>query len=109
MNRPTTPSAPSALALTLALPLLLAGCGTRSNNGEPSAAAPTETPAISIDESQLPPTMRFAADDLDPSKDPCVDFSGYVNARWLAANPIPPDRSSWGPGAMLAQRSRRRL
>ena len=31
-----------------------------------------------------------------PRKDACTDFGGYVNGKWLAANPIPGDRTSVG-------------
>ena len=34
-----------------------------------------------------------------------MDFAGHVNGKWLAANPIPGDRSSWGAFEMLAERS----
>jgi putative endopeptidase len=81
--------------------LALAACG--KSTAPP--AEPQKPAALSIDESKLPPVLRFAAADLDPAMDPCVDFSGYVNAKWLVANPIPADRSSWGPGGMLAERS----
>jgi len=87
--------------LALAAALVLVACGGAP---KPAADAAPET-ALKLDESQLPKTLRFSVDDLDPSKDPCVDFNGYVNAKWLAANPIPGDRSSWGPAAMLAERS----
>lgn len=96
------------LLAALAAPLLFAACNAGSPPaGERAASGDAETAstALSLDESQLPAPMRFAAADLDASKDACVDFFGYVNSKWLAANPIPADRSSWGPGAMLAERS----
>ncbi len=96
-------SKPSLSHLALPLALALAGCDAAPRPAADAAAEPRA--ALAIDESQLPPAMRFAAADLDPSKDPCVDFFGHVNEKWLAANPIPADRSSWGPGAMLAERS----
>ena len=43
--------------------------------------------------------------DLDTSKDACTDFGGYVNGKWLAANAIPGDRTSWGAFEMLDERS----
>ena len=33
---------------------------------------------------------------IDRSADPCVDFFQYACGGWIAANPIPPDRSRWG-------------
>jgi putative endopeptidase len=40
---------------------------------------------------------------LDPSADRCKDFYQWADGGWLAANPIPPDRSSWGAGSELSQ------
>jgi putative endopeptidase len=47
----------------------------------------------------------FSVADLDASKNACADFNGYVNGKWLAANPIPSDRTSWGSMEVLAERS----
>ncbi|HEY0180161.1 MAG TPA: M13-type metalloendopeptidase [Dokdonella sp.] len=47
----------------------------------------------------------FDVKDLDPKIDPCADFNGFVNARWIAANPIPPDRTRWGAFDALRERS----
>ena len=91
---------PRTLSLTVAALLSFAAC-----NGTPKSTVGAEAAAPSLDESKLSPVLRFAATDLDKSKDPCGDFCGYVNSSWLAANPIPSDRSSWGPGAMLVERS----
>ena len=49
--------------------------------------------------------VRFHIDDLDPSTSPCVDLDAFVNARWRAANPVPPDRSAWDSFAVLHERS----
>jgi putative endopeptidase len=67
-------------------------------------AAPADARFV-IDESKLPPVNRFRATDLDPARSACADFAGHVNAKWLAANPIPSDRTTWGAFEMLAERS----
>jgi putative endopeptidase len=45
------------------------------------------------------PSLDVSA--MDKSVDPCVDFYQYSCGGWKKANPIPPDRSSWGRYAQL--------
>ena len=40
--------------------------------------------------------VRFSADMLDKSIDPCNDFYAYACSKWQAQNPVPSDRPSWG-------------
>ncbi|MEO7072078.1 MAG: M13 family metallopeptidase N-terminal domain-containing protein, partial [Rhodanobacter sp.] len=47
----------------------------------------------------------FDISELDPTLKACQDFDGYVNAKWIAANPIPSDRSRWGAFDQLAEAS----
>lgn len=98
---------PQRLLLALAVTVALAACNRdqASTTAVPADNAATAPKALSIDESKLPSVIHFSANDLDKTKDVCNDFGGYVNDKWLAANPIPADRSSWGPGAVLAERS----
>src|SRR3546814_11486569 len=42
------------------------------------------------------PSTAFDATELDGSINACTDFNGFVNAKWVAANPIPADRTRWG-------------
>lgn len=49
--------------------------------------------------------IRFDARDLDPSTSPRIDLDAFVNARWRAAHPVPPDRSCWDSFAVLAERA----
>lgn len=98
---------PQVLVLSLAVAAALAACGKKeeaapaADAGKPAEAAP----AYKLDESKLPGVNRFQVADLDTSKDACTDFGGYVNGKWLAANAIPGDRTSWGAFEMLDERS----
>ncbi len=100
---------PQMLLLSLAVTAALAGCSKPNEAAGPDAAAqatPAAAPtALKLDESKLPPVNRFQLSDLDTSKNACVDFGDYVNSKWLSANPIPGDRTSWGAFEMLAERS----
>ena len=42
---------------------------------------------------------------MDSSVNPCEDFYLYGSGTWLAKNPIPADRSSWGAGSELYERN----
>ena len=98
---------PQILLLSLAVTVALAACSKPNEAAAPAAdaaAAPAPT-ALTLDESKLPPVNRFLIGDLDTSKDACADFGGYANSKWLAANAIPGDRTSWGAFELLGERS----
>jgi putative endopeptidase len=98
---------PKRLLLTGAVVLALSACSGGQDAAAPAADAPqtAQAPTFHLDEAALPPYNRFLIDDLDTTKNACADFGGYVNGKWLAANPIPGDRSSWGAFEMLDERS----
>ncbi len=85
MDRP----AASSLTLGAALAFAAAGCGQAKT---PPAEAADTGPVFDISE-------------LDTAVSPCTDLDTFVNAKWVAANPIPPDRSQWGTFEALAERS----
>ena len=82
---------PLILILPIAVFTVLTACG------QSDEAAPVE--------SALPAANRFQPSDLDSSKNPCTDFVGYVNGKWLAANAIPADRTGWGSFEILGERT----
>src|SRR3546814_16472202 len=51
------------------------------------------------------PLSRFNVADFDPNTPVCTDLNGFANNTWLAANPVPSDRTSWGSFELLAERS----
>ena len=51
-----------------------------------------------------PADVRFSADMLDKSIDPCNDFYAYACSKWQAQNPVPADRPGWGRFDELQQR-----
>ncbi len=50
-------------------------------------------------------STNFDAGQLSPNINPCQDFNDYVNAKWMAANPIPPDETRWGSFNELHEKS----
>lgn len=101
-------TAPRLLLLSTAVALVLSACGGK--DAAPDAATATApaadaTSAFTLDESKLPDVNRFQFADLDDTRNACVDFAGYANAKFLAAHPVPGDRTSWGAFEMLDERS----
>lgn len=98
------------LALALAAVLPLCACQPASQDAAdpatPAATATPAAPAAKIDLATLATQeVRFQASDLDPNITACADLNGHVNSKWLAANPVPSDRTSWGSFETLAERS----
>ncbi|RDZ29750.1 peptidase [Lysobacter silvisoli] len=86
----------------------MVACTKKDETAAPAAdaaQASADAGAVKIDDSKLPQVNRFQVGDLDTTKDACTDFGGYVNGKWLAANAIPGDRTSWGAFEMLDERS----
>src|SRR5690606_585398 len=70
--------------------LFLTGTACGNQTGEPDPDV-----YVHIDVSQL-----------DSSFVPADDFFEFVNNRWIANNPIPPSKSSWGVFHELREESR---
>lgn len=95
---------PRLLLLSAAVALAVSAC-TRDAAPAADTAPAAGAKAYTLDESKLPPFNQFQVADLDADRNACTDFAGYANAKFLAANPIPGDRVSWGAFEMLAERS----
>ncbi|HEU4616561.1 MAG TPA: M13 family metallopeptidase [Gammaproteobacteria bacterium] len=81
------------------LTIVVAAAAACGRSDEPEAAAQAETSSTTAAEPVLDVSM------LDPDANPCTDFNLFVNARWVAANPIPPDRTRWGAFDVLREQS----
>ena len=92
---------PKFLLLSLAIAAALSACqkpAAPADTGVAKADAPAAQP-------DLPPLAAFNVADLDTSKNVCDNLADFVNGKWLAANPVPGDKTSWGSFEMLDERS----
>jgi len=90
----------SRLLLPLAISAVLAGCPQQ----QASTAAPS-TDTKSATAAAKPAGPSFDVTELDTSIAACQDFNGFVNSKWVKANPIPADRTRWGAFDQLAENS----
>jgi putative endopeptidase len=105
VNARQSASTPPRLLL-LSAAVAVAVSGIALFGADPAHAAKAAGAAAPmLDTTKLPPYNQFKATDVDAAKNVCSDFGGYVNGKWLASNPIPGDRTSWGAFEMLAERS----
>ena len=81
----------SALALSIAAPVMA--------QDSTAAEAAVATPTMSFGEWGVDPDL------LDTSVNPGDDFFAYVNSKWLAANPLPPEYSRFGAFTLLREKS----
>ena len=102
-----------SLALAASITLALSACGKAEapaaaaapevTVATPASAAPaaTSTSASGADA----PKSIFDVSELGDSAQACQDFNTFVNAKWIAANPIPADQTVWGAFSMLHEKS----
>ncbi len=106
---------PLRALLSAAILTALAACSAPSGDSAPAAPAAEAAPAaaapaapqpIAIDLNAIKTQpISFKAADLSPDVTACTDLNQHANQTWLAANPVPSDRSSWGSFEVLAERS----
>jgi putative endopeptidase len=94
------------LALAVSLALTLSACG-KHESAEQAPAAAGSAPAPAATTAAATPAKKspFDVSELDTGINACQDFNGFVNAKWVAANPIPEDRTRWGAFDQLAENS----
>jgi putative endopeptidase len=92
------------LLLAASVTFALAACGKQEQAPAPAPASSAPAPA-STSASAAKPASVFDASELDAAINACQDFNGFVNAKWIAANPIPQDRTRWGAFDALAEKS----
>ncbi len=102
--RQSASTPPRLLLLSAAVAVAVSGIALFDTDTAQAAKA-AQAAAPTLDTSKLPPYNQFKASDVDATKNACGDFGGYVNGKWMASNPIPGDRTSWGAFEMLAERS----
>ncbi|EMR0601186.1 TPA: M13 family metallopeptidase [Stenotrophomonas maltophilia] len=89
------------LGLTIAIAASLAACG---KNETASAASADAKPAFDLSQIKTP-LISLNSADLDPAISACTDLNGFVNSKWLKANPVPGDQTTWGSFEILRERS----
>ena len=91
------------LSLTVAIAASLAACGGKGEATAPAADTPAK-PAFDLSQIKTP-SVAFNVADLDPAVAACSDLNGFVNGKWLRANPVPGDQVTWGSFEILRERS----
>ena len=93
------------IALAISLALALTACGKQeSANNAPSASS--TAPAAASTTATIDNGKRiFDVSELGAPDEACQDFNQFVNAKWVAANPIPADRPRWGAFDQVAEDS----
>ena len=93
------------LTLSITAALVLAACAIPASRAPVSDNGESRETPLAIDAAALPPLPAFRASDLDTDTPACRDLNAHVNGPWLAANPVPADRTTWGSFEMLGERS----
>jgi putative endopeptidase len=94
------------LALAVGLAFAASGCGKQAGDDAASKApAPSSTAAAATAAAPAPKKPTFDVSEIDTNLNACTDFDGFVNSKWVAANPIPNDRTRWGAFDQLAENS----
>ncbi len=95
------------LVLATSVALALAGCGKQESASAPAAPSTSASVASAASTAPMAAPSVFDVSELGASGEACKDFNQFVNAKWIAANPIPADQTSWGSFNVLREKSLR--
>src|SRR5437764_11880967 len=87
--------APMRNFASILIAALVLSCTAAQKQPTPAPAVPASTAAAA------PSPLEFDRANLDTGTAACADFYQYANGSWLAPNPIPADRTSWGMSSPL--------
>ena len=85
------------LALAASVALALTACAKQESIRAPA-------PPASSAKTALAPGV-FDMSELGAPDEACKDLNQFVNAKWIAANPIPADQTVWGSFNLLREKS----
>src|SRR6202012_4675010 len=96
-----------ALAVRVALALTACGKQDQADQAAPAKSATAAAPAAAGTTAAAAGATKsvFDISELDTSINACSDLNVFVNSKWVAANPIPDDRTRWGAFDQLAENS----
>ncbi|TAH45338.1 MAG: M13 family peptidase [Gammaproteobacteria bacterium] len=89
------------LALVAGIALALGACSQKPAETESATTPAAESAAATAE----PAHIAFDINELDSAINVCSDLNGFVNAKWVAANPIPADKTRWGTFDVLREAS----
>src|SRR5579859_1034490 len=96
---------PIALAVSLAFSLTACGKHEQAEQAPAASSAPAAAATTAAAPAPAAPKSVFDVSELGDNTQACQDFNGFVNSKWVAANPIPNDRTRWGAFDKLADDS----
>ncbi|MEO8549915.1 MAG: M13 family metallopeptidase [Kofleriaceae bacterium] len=91
---------------------LVGGCGKSKENPAPVATGSGSAAPVVVADAAVPAEVKSPVLDLagmDKTVKPGDDFYSYANGAWTKATEIPADRSGWGTGAIVSERTEKRL
>ena len=68
-----------------------------------SQTATSNSARVAEEKKSVPKLEHFDPNLVDRQLNPCDDFYKYSCNKWLSANPIPPDQTSWNVYRKLAE------